>query len=63
MSQLELLEAIRTNPGIMQRDIHKKTGMVKQGVSTQILALVRKGEIKRIPTANQRTYELYAVEV
>lgn len=62
MSQSEILETVRSNPGILQQDVHKKIGALRQGISTQVLSLIKKGEIKRIPTANRRTYELYAME-
>ena len=62
MSQIEILELIRSHPGILQQDIHKNTCMHKKGVATQVLALLRKKDIRRVPTDDRRTYELYAVE-
>lgn len=61
MTQDEILEIIKHEPGIESSELRKKSDMSQGGVSTAVSALVRRGLVRRGPGKNRKTYTLYPV--
>lgn len=47
MTQDEIKSIISDNPGILQSEVHKHTDISHKGVQEQVMALYKKGEIRR----------------
>lgn len=60
MSQEEILEVIKREPGIEQQAVHTRVTSHRSSVSEQIRALARKGDIRRVYV--KRTYLLFPSE-
>ena len=63
MSQQEILEVIKANPGIEQRDICKVLGVHRCNVSEFVLRLAKNGLIRReLYKVKTWTYKCYPAE-
>ena len=62
MSQEKVLESIKSNPGVLQRDLRKQLGFKGSNgsFSMSVMKLLKWGEIRREP--HERTFKLYPAE-